>query len=116
MADDIETRLRRLEDLQAIGQLFIDYGQYLDAGDLDAYVSLFAEDGEVRLGPLGKARGRDAIARVVTNPIRMRDGSGPRSAMATAAPGLIGDDTDDVLEEAGFTPEEIETLRREGVV
>ncbi len=66
MADDIEKRLRRLEDIQAIGQLFIDYGQFLDAGDLDAYTSLFAEDGELKLGPMGQARGRDAIKEVMT--------------------------------------------------
>ena len=74
MADDIEKRLRRLEDIQAIGQLFIDYGQFLDAGDLDAYTSLFTEDGELKLGPMGQAQGRDAIKEV----------------MAKALDGLVG--------------------------
>lgn len=74
MAEDIERRLRRLEDLQAIQQLFIDYGQYLDAGDLDAYASLFAEDGEIALGPMGKAKGREAI----------------KLAMAKSLEGLVG--------------------------
>ena len=32
-----EERLQRLEDRDAIHQLFIDYGRYLDAGDFDAY-------------------------------------------------------------------------------
>ena len=58
---DLEARLRHLEDLQAIQQLFVDYGHCLDAGDLDGYAALFAQDGEVLLGPLGRARGRDAI-------------------------------------------------------
>ena len=58
---DLLRRLQRLEDLEAIRQLFVDYGRHLDRGDLDAYVELFAEDGEVLLGPLGRARGRDEI-------------------------------------------------------
>jgi SnoaL-like domain len=53
----LETRLRRLEDLAEIHQLFIDYGMYLDAGDFDGYASLFASDGEVKLGPMGRATG-----------------------------------------------------------
>lgn len=57
----VEERLQRLEDRDAIHQLFVDYGRHLDAGDLDAYVALYAEDGEVMLGPMGRARGRDEI-------------------------------------------------------
>ena len=56
-AADLEGRLRRLEDLAAINQLFIDYGAHLDAHDFDAYAELFDEDGEVLLGPLGRAKG-----------------------------------------------------------
>ena len=58
---DMEARLRRLEDLQEIHQLFVDYGQYLDAGDVDAYASLFAREGEILLGPVGRAKGPEAI-------------------------------------------------------
>jgi uncharacterized protein (TIGR02246 family) len=61
MSDDIEARVRRLEDLLEIQQLFVDYGRHLDAHDFDAYAALFAETGEVLLGPLGRARGRDEI-------------------------------------------------------
>ena len=67
MSDDTETleaRLRRLEDLAEIQQLFIDYGHHLDAGDFDAYASLFAVDGEVKLGPMGRAQGRDEIRKL----------------------------------------------------
>jgi ketosteroid isomerase-like protein len=56
-AADLEGRLRRLEDLAAINQLFVDYGAHLDAHDFDAYAELFDEDGEVLLGPLGRAKG-----------------------------------------------------------
>ena len=54
----LDARVRRLEDVQAIHQLFIDHGEHLDAGDFDAFAELFAEDGEVLLGPLGRAKGR----------------------------------------------------------
>lgn len=63
---DLTTRLQRLEDLQAINQLFIDYGRHLDAGDFDSYAELFADDGEVLLGPLGRAIGRKAIRELMT--------------------------------------------------
>lgn len=66
MSDELLARVRRLEDLLAIHQLFIDYGRYLDAGDVDAYASLFAEDGEVLLGPLGRAKGRAAIRELMS--------------------------------------------------
>jgi uncharacterized protein (TIGR02246 family) len=58
---DLEIRLRRLEDREAINQLFVDYGAHLDARDFGSYADLFAEDGELRLGPLGKATGRADI-------------------------------------------------------
>ena len=61
MGNDIEARLRRLEDLLEIQQLFVDYGRHLDAHDFDAYAALFAEGGEVLLGPLGRATGRAEI-------------------------------------------------------
>ncbi len=66
MTDSIEARLQRLEDLQAINQLFIDYGEHLDAGDFDAYAELFAVDGEVLLGPMGRAVGRSEIKALMT--------------------------------------------------
>jgi uncharacterized protein (TIGR02246 family) len=63
---DDDARLRRLEDLEEIRQLFTDYGRHLDAGDVQAYSELFADDGEVLLGPIGRARGRAAIVELMT--------------------------------------------------
>jgi uncharacterized protein (TIGR02246 family) len=57
----LEDRLRRLEDIAEIHQLFVDYGLALDAGDFDTYAEIFAEDGEVLLGPMGRAKGRENI-------------------------------------------------------
>ena len=64
--ETLEARVARLEDLMAIHQLFIDYGEFLDAGDFDAYASLFVPDGEVLLGPLGRAAGRAQIKTMMT--------------------------------------------------
>ena len=73
--DALATRLARLEDLMEIHQLFVDYGRYLDAGDFDAYASLFADDGEVLLGPMGRAKGRDDIKAVMTKALAGTAGS-----------------------------------------
>ena len=66
MTEALEARLQRMEDLMEIHQLFIDYGMHLDAGRFDEYSNLFATDGQIRLGPLGKAQGRDAIRETLT--------------------------------------------------
>ena len=34
-------RLRRLEDMEEIRRLYVDYGQHLDAGEYDEYAELF---------------------------------------------------------------------------
>ena len=65
-SDDTLARLRRLEDLEEIRQLFVDYGHHLDAGDVEAYADLFADDGEILLGPIGRAKGRQAIVELMT--------------------------------------------------
>lgn len=59
--DELAERVERLEDMAAIHQLFIDYGMHLDAHDFEAYAGLFAEDAEVLLGPVGRAKGRASI-------------------------------------------------------
>ena len=64
--DSIAQRLRRLEDLEEIRQLFVDYGRHLDSGDVQAYAELFADEGEVLLGPIGRAKGRAAIVELMT--------------------------------------------------
>jgi len=72
---DLEERLRRLEDRDAIHQLFVDYGRYLDAGDIDAYAGLFTADGEVMLGPMGRTRGRENIRELMSTVLDGRVGS-----------------------------------------
>ena len=72
---DVEDRVRRLEDIVEIHQLFVDYGLALDAGDFDAYAELFAEDGEVLLGPMGRANGRENIKALMSGTLSGRAGS-----------------------------------------
>jgi ketosteroid isomerase-like protein len=60
-SDDIEARLRRLEDLEEIKTLYVDYGRHLDSGDADAYASLFARSAKLRLGAIMRGDGRDEI-------------------------------------------------------
>lgn len=71
----LEERLQRLEDRDAIHQLFIDYGRHLDAGDIDAYAALFCEDGEVMLGPMGKVKGRQGIHALMSKVLDGKVGS-----------------------------------------
>jgi 3-phenylpropionate/cinnamic acid dioxygenase small subunit len=68
MPDDLslEARLRRLEDLEAIRQLQIDYGNALDRGNVDAYVALFTEDAELNLGPIARCTGHAEIREAAT--------------------------------------------------
>ncbi len=56
-----EARLQRLEDLEAIGQLLVDYGELLDLRDLDGFAELWAEDAEFVMSTGRSARGRAAI-------------------------------------------------------
>jgi hypothetical protein len=49
-------RIQRLEDIEEIRTLLIDYGRYLDAHDLVSYSNLFASDGEW-VGGFGTGKG-----------------------------------------------------------
>jgi hypothetical protein len=62
--DDVSARLRRLEDVEQIHQLFMDYKRVLDGKDFGAYAALFAEEGEF-VAIDGGARGRAAIEAMV---------------------------------------------------
>jgi uncharacterized protein (TIGR02246 family) len=54
--EELAARVRRLEDLEQIWRLFMDYRHHLDQRDFAAYASLFTDDGEW-LGGLGRAKG-----------------------------------------------------------
>jgi len=59
-ADASSTRLQRLEDIEEIRTLLLDYGRFLDSRDLVSYSRLFAKDGEW-VGGFGSARGPEEI-------------------------------------------------------
>ena len=63
--ESFEQRLRRLEDIQQIRQLNLEYRRHLDARDLDAYGRLFAADGEW-LGGTGYGKGPAGITAMLT--------------------------------------------------
>ena len=78
VAETLSARLSRLEDLEEIRQLYVDYGRHLDAGDAAAYASLFSIDAKLRLGRVMRATGRDEIFRVATEVVKARpDGVKP---------------------------------------
>src|SRR5262249_23208644 len=56
----IESRIQRLEDIEAIRAVLIDYGRFLDARDFASYSRLFAKDGEW-VGGFGTVKGPSAI-------------------------------------------------------
>ena len=56
----LAARLQRLEDLEEIRTLLLDYGRHLDARDLAAYSRLFAKDGEW-VGGFGSVQGPAGI-------------------------------------------------------
>lgn len=58
----LAARVQRLEDIQAIQNLLLEYGRTLDAHDLKAYSNLFAKDGEWGEGS-GRRRRRPAFSR-----------------------------------------------------
>lgn len=57
---DIETRLKRLEDIEAARAMFNIYASTLDEPDAKTVAELFAEDAVLHT-PMGDFQGRDAI-------------------------------------------------------
>lgn len=64
MTDDLAARVQRLEDREAIFQLFMDYRRCLDTKDFSGYAALFSDDGEFEAQDL-RAKGRAAIEELV---------------------------------------------------
>jgi ketosteroid isomerase-like protein len=56
----VEARLQRLEDIDQIRTVLLNYGRFLDARDFAAYSRLFAKDGEW-IGGFGTVQGPAAI-------------------------------------------------------
>lgn len=56
----LSARIQRLEDIEEIRTVLLNYGRYLDARDFGAYSRLFAKDGEW-VGGFGTVEGPAAI-------------------------------------------------------
>ena len=56
----LAARVQRLEDMEEIRTVLLDYGRFLDARDFGAYSGLFARDGEW-VGGFGTVQGPAAI-------------------------------------------------------
>jgi uncharacterized protein (TIGR02246 family) len=75
MDDDLSTRLRRLEDLVAINQVFVDYIHALDWKDPEEYAAQFTDDGEVILGPI-RAKGHTEIKQALVTMVAPESSNG----------------------------------------
>lgn len=65
MPDSVETRLRVLEDKEAIRELIARYGPLADSGDSKGVAALWADDGSYTVGGMAEAQGRAAIAGLI---------------------------------------------------
>jgi len=97
-AGDAQDRLRRLEDLEQIRQLFVEYSRVLDKQDFAAYGALFAADGEFIATPqegLQQAKGPAAIQALVEAMPGSLLGSAPGDDFHVVVNPLIELDADD---------------------
>ena len=68
MSDEsIENRLQRLEDIEAIKQMHLEYTYALMAMQYDRMLDCYAEDGVLELGGLNTAKGRQEIDGIFRN-------------------------------------------------
>lgn len=77
MQGSLETRLRALEDKEAIRELIARYGPLADSGDSAGVAALWAGDGSYAVGGMAEANGRAAIAGLIdgeTHSQLMQDG------------------------------------------
>jgi hypothetical protein len=67
--ESVETRLQQLEDREEIRQLIKDYGRFLDQREFGAFSQLFAEKEGEWIGGMGKAKGPQAIRKLMEDSI-----------------------------------------------
>lgn len=63
--DELEGRLTRLEDIEAIKRVQRAYGYYLDKGLWDEMLELFTEDGSIEIASRGLYRGKAQVRRLI---------------------------------------------------
>ena len=63
MAEELEARIRRLEDIEAIKKLKATFAYLIDTGDWQGAANLFTEDAILDSGALGHCEGKAEIAK-----------------------------------------------------
>lgn len=63
-----KARLQRIEDVEAIRNLIASYGPLADSGDAAGVAALWADNGCYDVGGYGVAKGRAAIAALISGP------------------------------------------------
>ncbi len=95
-------------------------GEWVEAlGPLGAAIGAVNKGSDLLRDPQIQARGGTievAGVAVPGNPVHLRDLDGPRSSVASAPPPPVGRDTDAALGDAGFSEDEIDQLRADGVI
>ena len=71
----LEARLQRLEDLQEINQILIDYGEFLDRRDLDSFALLWTDDAELQMSTGRSAKSRRAIREMLADVMERSPGA-----------------------------------------
>lgn len=83
MPETLETRLRALEDRDAIRDLIARYGLMADSGDADGVAALWSEDGRYAVGGMPEVHGRSEIAGLI-------NGETHRHLMADGCAHILG--------------------------
>jgi ketosteroid isomerase-like protein len=60
--EELEARIKMLEDIEEIKKLMASYANWVDAFQMDDVLGLFAENAKAEYGPLGSYEGKDGIA------------------------------------------------------
>lgn len=82
---ELEARVRRLEDIQEVWRLLMDYRRHLDARDFRSYSLLFTEDGEW-IGGLGSAKGPAEIEALLERTLEVYPDDSTRTYHLVANP------------------------------
>jgi hypothetical protein len=85
---ELEERLKRLEDLEEIRALYIDYGRYLDSSEVAPYAMLFARDAKLRYGPVMRADNREEVAQAAAKVMQPASDATRRTVHLLASPSI----------------------------
>jgi hypothetical protein len=67
MSGDLEAKVRKLEDIEEIKQLYTKYGYFIDLHQNEEVVNPMVEDVITEYGPFGSYRGRAEVKAFLDN-------------------------------------------------